>query len=308
MVTPEATKTDYRRYLDPRTLAKIGALDIRARLIVEGFVTGMHRSPYKGFSIEFAQHRPYSTGDDIKYIDWKVFGRTDRHYIKQYEEETNLQVMLVVDASTSMNFAGEANPQWRKFDHAISIAASMAYVALHQQDSAGLAIFDSKMRRLIRPSNNPRQWRILIDELTTTVGDAKTDAGLILDAVAEEVRHRSLIIFISDLFDDPAKMIKGIRHLRYRRHDVIVLQVLDHEELEFPFRTTTMFKGIEAPAEIIVEPQALREAYLEELRRHTEEIRTACHQLHVDYAQVDTSVPLDVSLPGFLASRESRMK
>src|SRR5271154_4524288 len=166
-MTQPAEKVDYRQYLDPKTLAKIAALDIRARLIVEGFITGMHRSPYKGFSVEFAQHRPYSVGDDIKYIDWKVFGRTDRHYIKQYEEETNLHVMLVVDASESMTYAGSANPKWRKFDHATSIAASLAYVALHQQDSAGLAVYDEKVRHFIRPSNNPKQWRILIDELTT---------------------------------------------------------------------------------------------------------------------------------------------
>ncbi len=298
---------DYRRYLDPRTLAKIAALDIRARLIVEGFVTGMHRSPYRGFSVEFAQHRPYASGDDIKYIDWKVFGRTDRHYIKQYEEETNLQVLLVVDASSSMNYAGQVNTDWRKFDHATSIAASMAYVALRQQDGAGLAIFDSRLRHLIRPSNNPRQWRIIIEELSTTPGAPKTDTGHVLEEIAGEIRHRSLVVLISDLFDDPERIIKGIRRLRHRRHDLIVLQTLDHDEIEFPFRATTMFRGMEEANDVLVEPQALRDAYLNELHRHTAQIRTACHQLHVDYAQVDTSVPLDISLPGFLATRAARM-
>ncbi len=300
--------TDYRKYLDPRALAKIQALDLRARLIVEGFITGMHRSPYKGFSIEFAQHRPYVSGDDIKFIDWKVFGRTDRHYIKQYEEETNLQVMLVVDASESMSYAGTLNPNWRKFDHAVSIAASLAYVALHQQDSAGLAVFDQRIRRLIRPSNRPRQWRTIIDELTATTRDVKTDTGRVLDAVAEELRHRSLIILISDLFDDATGIIRGLRHLSYRRHDLIVLQVLDHDEITFPFETTTMFRGMEVPAELVVEPQALRQAYLEEFTKHTAMIREACHKLRVDFVQVDTSVPLDVSLPGFLATRAARMK
>ena len=300
--------TDYRKYLDPRALAKIQALDLRARLIVEGFITGMHRSPYKGFSIEFAQHRPYVSGDDIKFIDWKVFGRTDRHYIKQYEEETNLQVMLVVDASESMSYAGTLNPNWRKFDHAVSIAASLAYVALHQQDSAGLAVFDQRLRRLIRPSNRPRQWRKIIDELTATTRDVKTDTDRVLDAVAEELRHRSLIILISDLFDDATGIIRGLRHLSYRRHDLIVLQVLDHDEITFPFETTTMFRGMEVPADLVVEPQALRQAYLEEFTKHTAMIREACHKLRVDFVQVDTSVPLDVSLPGFLATRAARMK
>ena len=313
-MTVPAEKTDYRQYLDPRTLAKIQALDIRARLIVEGFITGMHRSPYKGFSVEFAQHRPYVHGDDIKYVDWKVFGRTDRHYIKQYEEETNLQVMLLVDASESMTYVGQEasawKPKggWRKFDHATSIAASLAYVALHQQDSAGLAVFDQHVRRFIKPSNNPRQWRVLIDELTTVPKNQKTRTGAILDEVAEAMTHRSLIVLISDLFDNAEDIVKGIRHLRYRRHDLIVLQILDHDELEFPFQSTTLFKGLEEMGEIIVEPRALREAYLDEMRKHSQIIKDACHQLHVDYVQVDTSLPLDVTLPGFLATRTARMK
>jgi uncharacterized protein (DUF58 family) len=316
-MTVPAEQIDYRKYLDPRTLAKIQALDIRARLIVEGFVTGMHRSPYKGFSVEFAQHRQYVQGDDIRYIDWKVFGRTDRHYIKQYEEETNLQVMLVVDASESMTYAGTqtrgwrpdaGNGGWRKFDHATSIAASLAYVALHQQDSAGLAVFDQKVRHFIKPSNNPKQWRILIDELTTVPKNQKTRTGAILDEIAEQMHHRSLIVLISDLFDDAASIVKGIQHLRYKRHDLIVLQILDHDELEFPFESTTLFKGLEEMGELVVEPRSLREAYIEEMQKHSETVRAACHKLHVDYVQVDTSLPLDVTLPGFLATRAARMK
>ena len=317
-MTIPAEQIDYRQYLDPRTLAKIQALDIRARLIVEGFITGMHRSPYKGFSVEFAQHRQYAQGDDIRHIDWKVFGRTDRHYIKQYEEETNLQVMLVVDASESMTYAGAATRTWkdavtgsggwRKFDHATSIAASLAYVALHQQDSAGLAVFDQKLRRFIKPSNNPRQWRTIIDELTTIPKNQKTRTGSILDEIAEQMHHRSLIVIISDLFDDPRNIIKGIQHLRYRRHDIILLQVLDHDEMTFPFETTTLFKGLEEMGELVVEPRALKQAYLEEFRNHSQVLRDECHKLHVDYVQVDTSLPLDITLPGFLADRAARMK
>jgi uncharacterized protein (DUF58 family) len=313
-MTQSSEKIDYRQYLEPKTLAKIAALDIRARNIVEGFITGMHRSPYKGFSIEFAQHRQYVHGDDIRHIDWKVFGRTDRHYIKQYEEETNLQVMLVVDASESMTYSGSEtrtwrpNGGWRKFDHATSIAASLAYVALHQQDSAGLAVFDQKVRHFIKPSNNPKQWRVIIDELSTIPKNQKTRTGAILDEIAEQLRHRSLIVLISDLFDDPKAIIKGIQHLRYRRHDLILLQILDHDELHFPFDTTTLFKGLEQMGELVVEPRALREAYLEEVRNHTEILRNECHKMHVDYVQVDTSLPLDITLPGFLATRAARMK
>jgi len=308
-----AEKVDYRQYLDPKVLAKIQALDIRARLIVEGFITGMHRSPYKGFSVEFAQHRPYVQGDDIRYIDWKVFGRSDRHYIKQYEEETNLQVMLLVDASESMTYAGSDAKSWkpggwRKFDHATSMAASLAYVALHQQDSAGLAVFDQKIRHFIKPSNNPKQWRTIVDELTTVPKTQKTRTGAILDEVAEQLRHRSLIVLISDLFDDPNNIVKGLQHLRYKRHDLIIMQVLDHDEIAFPFESTTLFKGLEETGEIVAEPRALREAYLEELNKHASIIKDACHKMHVDYVQVDTSLPLDVTLPGFLATRAARMK
>lgn len=306
---------DPKDYLDPRTLAKIAALDIRARLIVEGFITGMHRSPYKGFSVEFAQHRPYTPGDDIKYIDWKVFGRTDRHYVKQYEEETNLHLILAVDCSESMNYAGALSKkrgsleegQWSKFDHAISIAASLAYVALHQQDAVGLAVFDEKLRHFIRPSNNPRQWRTIIDDLAIVPKTAKTHTGQILNDLAEQVRHRSLIVLISDLFDSAESIIKGIQHLKYRQHDLIVLQVLDHDELAFEFDQTTQFRGLEGMGKVLVEPQALRETYLEELEKHAEAIREVCHKMHVDFVQVDTSLPLDVTLPGFLATRAARM-
>jgi uncharacterized protein (DUF58 family) len=229
--------------------------------------------------------------------------------------------MLVVDASESMTYAGTATRSfgesghgagggagWRKFDHATSIAASLAYVALHQQDSAGLAVFDQKVRHFIKPSNNPRQWRIIIDELTTIPKDKKTRTGAILDEIAEQLHHRSLIVLISDLFDDPKSIIKGIQHLRYRRHDLILLQVLDHDEMHFPFDSTTLFKGLEETGELIVEPRALRQAYLEEFQRHSQILRDECHKLHVDYVQVDTSLPLDVTLPGFLADRAARMK
>jgi uncharacterized protein (DUF58 family) len=164
------------------------------------------------------------------------------------------------------------------------------------------------VRHFIKPSSNPRQWRVIVDELTTIPKNQKTKTGAILDEIAEQLHHRSLIVLISDLFDDPKNIIKGIQHLRYRRHDLIVLQILDHEELEFPFENTTLFKGLEEMGELVVEPRALREAYLEEMQKHTQAIRDECHKLHVDYVQVDTSLPLDVTLPNFLATRAARMK
>src|SRR2546421_8243359 len=196
--------TDYRKYLDPKTLARISSLDLRARLIVEGLMTGMHRSPYQGISVEFAQHRPYVQGDDIRHIDWKVYGKTDKIYLKQYLEETNLHLICIVDASESMGYGsvGDKDAPWSKYDLATAIAASLSYMAIQQQDSVGLAIFDTDLKHFIKPSNSPTQWKIITKELTLVPKLKKTSTGRILDQLAEKLNHRSLIVLLSDFFDD----------------------------------------------------------------------------------------------------------
>src|SRR3954463_783372 len=242
------TTTDYRKYLDPRTLARINSLDLRARLIVEGLMTGMHRSPYQGASVEFAQHRAYAFGDDIRRVDWKVLAKTDRVYLKQYIEETNLHLICVVDASESMGFGtvgkrGEAT--WTKYDHATAIAASLSYMAIQQQDSVGLAVFDNELKRYFKPSNSPGQWKIVTHELQIVPRLKKTNTGKVLDQLAEKLTHRSLIVLLSDFFDDLDGIEAGLRHLRYKKHELMVFQVLDPAEIEFPFEDVTMFKGLE---------------------------------------------------------------
>jgi len=210
---------EYRKYLDPRTLARISSLDLRARLIVEGLMTGMHRSPYQGASVEFAQHRPYVAGDDIRHVDWKVLGKTDRVYLKQYIEETNLHLICVVDASESMGYGTvrEADgPAWSKYDHATAIAASLAHMAIQQQDSVGLAVFDNQLKKYLKPSNAPAQWKTITHELAIVPRLAKTGTGHVLDQLAEKLTHRSLIILLSDFFDDMGGIKKGLRHLRYK--------------------------------------------------------------------------------------------
>src|SRR4051812_35877323 len=257
------TATDYRRYLEPRTLAKVAALDLRARLVVEGLMSGMHRSPYQGISVEFAQHRQYVPGDDIRHVDWKVFGRSDKIYLKQYQEETNLQLVLVVDASESMGF-GSINVgqhHWTKYDHATAIAASLAYMAIQQQDSVGLAIFDQVLSRYFKPSNAPAQWKMVVNELQQVPRWNKTNTGKILDQIAERLTHRSLIVILSDFFDDPDSIRKGLRHLRYKKHEVMMFQVLDPQEVEFPFEEVTLFKGLEEMGELLTEPRSLRDGY-----------------------------------------------
>src|SRR3984957_8132901 len=259
--------TDYLKYLDPHTLARISSLDLRARLIVEGLMTGMHRSPYQGISVEFAQHRPYVAGDDIRHVDWKVFGKTDKIYLKQYQEETNLHLICVVDASESMGFSSitEDKAIWSKYDHATAIAASLSYMAIQQQDSVGLAVFDSDLKHYIKPSNSPAQWRVITQDLTTVPKLKKTNTGRILDQLAEKLTHRSVLVLISDFFDDIESIKKGLRHLRYKKHEVMVFQILDPAEIAFPFEEATLFKGLEGIGQLRPEPRALGEGYLKQL-------------------------------------------
>ena len=309
---PELPHTaEYRKYLEPRTLARISALDLRARLIVEGLMTGMHRSPYQGISVEFAQHRPYVAGDDIRHVDWKVFGRSDKIYLKQYLEETNLHLICVVDASESMGYssidAGDGT-QWSKYDHATAIAASLSYMAIQQQDSAGLAVFDNELKKYFKPSNLPGQWKIITHELTMIPRLKKTNTGRILDQLAEKLHHRSLIVLLSDFFDDIANIKKGLRHLRYKKHEVMAFQILDPTEIEFPFEDTTLFRGLEEMGELLTEPRSLREAYLEQLSSHTADLQKLCRGMHVDFTRMNSGDPLDVALSNFLAQRSASMK
>ena len=304
--------TDYRKYLDPRTLARISGLDLRARLIVEGLMTGMHRSPYQGASVEFAQHRPYVFGDDIRHVDWKVLGKTDRVYLKQYIEETNLHLICVVDASESMGYgtvapSGESNT-WTKYDHATAIAASLSYMAIQQQDSVGLAVFDNQLKKYLKPSNSPAQWKTITHELTLVPRKAKTGTGHVLDQLAEKLTHRSLIVVLSDFFDDMEGIKKGLTHLRYKKHEMMVFQVLDPMEIEFPFEDVTLFKGLEGLGELLTEPRALREGYLEQLNQFTDAMKKLCRGMHVDFQRMNSGESLDVALSSFLATRSASIK
>jgi uncharacterized protein (DUF58 family) len=304
------TNTDYRKYLDPRTLARISSLDLRARLVVEGLMTGMHRSPYQGISVEFAQHRQYVAGDDIRHVDWKVFGKTDKIYLKQYQEETNLHLICVVDASESMGFSSitSDNVVWSKYDHATAIAASLSYMAIQQQDSVGLAVFDSDLKHYIKPSNSPAQWKLITQDLTMVPRLKKTNTGRILDQLAEKLTHRSVIVMLSHFFDDVENIKKGLRHLRYKKHEIMAFQVLDPAELSFPFEEATLFKGLEEAGELLTEPRALREGYLRQLELFTDELRKTCRGMHIDFVQMNSAEPLDVTLSGFLAARSASIK
>jgi len=302
--------TDFRRYLEPRTLARIGSLDLRARLIVEGLMAGMHRSPYHGISVEFAQHRQYVPGDDIRHVDWKVFAKTDKVYLKQYQEETNLHLICVVDASESMGYGsvGDGQASCSKYDHATAIAAALSYLVIRQQDSVGLAIFDNELRRYFKPSNSPGQWKTITHELLQVPRLKKTGTGRVLDQLAEKLTHRSLVVVLSDFFDDMDSVQQGLRHLRYRKHEVIAFQVLDPMEVEFPFQDVTLFKGLEEMGQLLTEPQSLRQGYLAELSAFTTQLKKMCRGVHIDFTQLNSGQPLDVALSGFLAVRAASIR
>lgn len=303
-----ADLTQHRRYLDPVALAKASTLEIRARQIVEGLLTGSHRSPYMGSSVEFAQHRQYAAGDDVRRVDWRVFGRSDRVFIKQFEEETNLPIVLIVDASQSMSYGSPPHDklrgdEWTKYDHATSLAATLAYLAHKQQDTVGLAVFDKALARYLRPSNSAMQWRTIIEELARVPRTEKADTGKILDQVTEQINHRSLVFVVSDFFDDLGSIQRGLKHLRHRKHEVVALQVLDHQEIAFRFDDVTLFKGMEQLGDLLVEPTALRDAYVEQMTAATDALASSCRKLGVDYHRLDTGDPLDVQLHNILGVR-----
>ncbi len=297
---------NYQKYLDPRTLAKLQGLELRARQIVEGYVSGVHRSPFHGFSIEFAEHREYVPGDDIRYVDWKVYGRSDKIYLKQYEEETNLVCYMLLDTSESMRYQS-ADAPLSKLEYAQCIAASLAYLVLQQQDSVGLVTFDKEVRALVRASSNPSHLRQLLHVMEESVPERKTNTGPIFHSLAERLKKRGIVLVLSDMFDDVPQMMAGLKHFRHRRHEVIVMQVLDPAELDFPFRRTTRFKGLEQLPEVLTDPRSLRKAYLEEFGRFRRELEKQCRGQRIDYLQIRTDQSIELALTGYLASRANRI-
>jgi uncharacterized protein (DUF58 family) len=311
---------DSRKYLDPEILTRIGRLELRARAVVEGFVSGMHRSPYHGFSVEFAAHREYVPGDDIRHIDWQLFARGDRLYIKQYEEETNLRTIVLLDCSRSMRYpehgggdrgrAGARGPRtaWRnKFDYAATLAASLIYLLMHQQDACGLVLFDSEIREQLAPTSQTAQLRGMIDLIERREPEGRTDVRVPLFTLADRLRQRGLVVLVSDLLTDVEDVITGLQQLRHRGQDVIVLHVLDEDELRFPFRNNTLFTGIEEPGfRSRVDPQSLRDSYLEIVQEFVRRVRSACMNHNIDYVLLGTHDPLEAALAAYLAGRMHR--
>lgn len=291
---------DPRRFLHPQAIARISRLDLRARQVVEGFISGMHRSPFFGHSVEFVQHREYVPGDDIRHLDWKVWSKTDRYFIKQFEEETNLRSTLVVDVSESMHYGRGA---LNKYEYACTIAACLGYLLLRQQDSVGLITFDSDVRQVVPARSQQTHIDALVNAMHVSRPREKTDLLKIMRRVAETISGRGMIIVVSDLLADREPLFKGLEMLRHRRHDVLVFHVLDDDELTFPFAGTTRFEGMEELPQLLCDPRALRDGYIEALEEYLVEVRRGCAAQGIDYSLVRTGDYLDAVLSKFLHHR-----
>ncbi len=286
--------------LRPEELARISRLELRAGQVVEGFVSGMHRSPWFGQSLEFAQHREYVAGDDLRRIDWKLWSRSDRYYLKQYEEDTNVRIMLVVDGSESMQFGSGG---LTKFEYAQTVAAALCMLALRQHDSAGLSVFDTNIRTQVPASSRRNQLQTIMSALQTELTTGQTEILSVLRRTAETLNRRSIVILLSDLLCPREDLFKGLQLLRQRGHEVIVLQLLDDQELDFGFSGTMRFEGLESSGRLTCDPAALRAGYLQAMQKFLETIRRRCAGSEIDYRMIRTSENLDAALAQVLIRR-----
>lgn len=290
------------RHLNTKALDRIKRMDVRARLVVEGFLTGQHQSPYHGFAVEFATHREYVPGDDTRHIDWKVWSKTDRLYIKEYEEETNLKCHMFVDCSKSMEYG--ANQGWSKFDQAATAAASLAFLLQQQQDIVGLHLFSNHLETSIRPASGPNHLKRLLHTLDTTQPEQTTDVNQVFLELAGQMRQRGLVVLFSDLFLPTDDLRESLQRFRYRGHEVVVFQIMHADELSFPFEGNTMFKGMEEQVELFAEPRSLRKAYLESIEKFLDRTRRTCASMSVDHVLLSTDEPLDAVLARYLSFRQ----
>ena len=306
------TNTDNGEGLDllpPETVAILERTPFKARGFMEGFVTGRHRSPHKGQSVEFVQHRPYVPGDDIRNLDWNVLARSDRYFIRQYVEETNLRATVLLDASASMSYRGlQASSQngvaLSKFEYARYLAAAFAYLMVRQQESVGLVTFDRQIRQYLPGASRASQLRLLLAEMDRTQPGDETDLAPVLHEIAERVHRRGLIVLISDLFDRAEEIVNALHHFRHRQHEVVVLHVMAEEELDFPFKGVHRFRNLEkAGHDVTLDPYTLKAAYLERLRVFLETVRGGCGELRVDYVPLSTATPYGQVLADYLSVR-----
>ncbi|RME39340.1 MAG: DUF58 domain-containing protein [Planctomycetota bacterium] len=298
------------KYFQPEVLSRIARLELRARHVVEGFISGMHKSPYKGFSVEFANHRAYVPGDDIRHIDWRVYGKADRFFVKEYEEETNLRAHLLLDCSASMAYPDHPGTgRMTKWDYAATLAASLAHLLVYQQDGVGLTLFDRDVVRQLPVSSSRASLHALAETIEANRPNGTTDLQTLFRRVAGSIPRRGMVVVLSDLLTDVDDIVRGLQRLHYDGHDVLVLHVLDHDELTFEFADRTLFEGMEDPdLEVLTDPQSLRGSYLDALHAYLGRIRRACLDQRIDYALISTAEGIDAALTTFLATRMRRQR
>jgi uncharacterized protein (DUF58 family) len=293
---------DYHEFLQPQVVSKLANMELRARLVVEGFITGLHRSPYHGFSVEFAEHRQYMPGDEIRRIDWKIYGRTDRFYVKRYEEETNLKSYILLDTSRSMGYASPGSIT--KLTYASSLAASLAYLMIKQSDAAGLALFSDTITTYLPPHATRAYLRQILVALQHAQPGGLTATARSLHQVADRIKRRGLVVIISDLLDAPSEVMTAVRHFRHKKNEVIVMHVLDPLERSFGFGEDAQFRDLETDERMVTLPRQIGRAYREAVADFIERYKLQCREHRADYVLMDTSTPFDVALLQYLAKRE----
>ena len=292
---------DFKNYLDPSFISKLNSLELKARLVVEGFMVGLHKSPYHGFSVEFSEHRAYMQGDNLKDVDWKVFGKTEKYFIKQYEEETNLRSYVLLDTSNSMAYS--SGDHISKLDYSITLAAALSYIMIHQQDAVGLTLYSEKINKFLPPKSSRAYLQEILKNLVNVQASEKTNTAESLSEAAEKLKRKGLVVIISDFFDDLNSVLKALKHFSYKKNEVIVFQVLDPMERTFSFGKDAIFKDLETGDELTTQPNQIQKAYREAMTEFTSRIKTECLNSNIDYNLIDTSDPYDKALLRYIQKR-----
>lgn len=292
---------DYRQYLQPQVVSRLSNMELRARMVVEGFITGLHQSPYHGFSVEFAEHRQYMPGDEIRRIDWKLFGKTGRYFVKEFEEETNLKSYLILDTSMSMGFASPGNVT--KLMYGSYLAAALAFLMIKQQDAVGLTLFDERISSFLPPHATRTYLRQILLSLQRASAGGTTGTAPSLHQVADRIKRRGLVIILSDLFDEPREVMTALKHFRHKKNEVIVLHILDPLEQSFAFGNDAAFRDLETGERITTQPWHIQSSYRKALRSFVDQYKRECREHNVDYVLLDTATPFDVALAEYLNKR-----
>jgi len=292
---------EYKNLLDPSIISKINSLELRARLVVEGFMVGLHKSPYHGFSVEFIQHRPYMQGDSLRDVDWKVYGKTEKYFIKQYEEETNLRSYILLDVSKSMQFSSGNNVS--KLEYASTLAAALSYLMMKQQDAFGLTLYSDRIVQYLPPKATKSYLRQILKSLVSVKASDTTNTAACLNSVAERIKRRGLVIIISDLFDDIDSVISALKHFSYQKNEIIVFQILDPIERNFAFGRDAIFKDMESEEELTTQPYQIQKAYKLAMEEFIGKIKNECLNSKIDFNIIETSTPFDKALMSYIQKR-----